>query len=52
MAAIPKPENLYVNFQWFETNVNNYHRVYALMGNENAPDKLSARVYVFDLFDG
>ncbi|KAL4233306.1 hypothetical protein ACF0H5_007989 [Mactra antiquata] len=51
-AEIPKPENLYVNFQWFDTDVNNYQKVFALMGNENAPDELNARLYIFDLFDG
>lgn len=50
-ARIPEPENLYVNFQWFETDVNNYHRVYALMGNENAPDELNTRIYIFDIYD-
>ncbi|XP_053397775.1 uncharacterized protein LOC123553031 isoform X2 [Mercenaria mercenaria] len=50
-ARIPKPEGLYVNFQWFETDVNNYHRTYTLMGNENAPDELNARIYIFDIYD-
>jgi hypothetical protein len=50
-ARIPDPEGLYVNFQWFETDVNNYHRTYALMGNENAPDELNSRIYIFDLYD-
>ena len=51
-AAIPEPENLYVNFQWLETNVQNYRLVHALLGNENAPDDLNARIYTFDLFNG
>ena len=51
VAKIPHDENLYVNFQWFETDVNNYHLVYALLGNENAPDALNARIYTFDIFD-
>mgnify|MGYP000346714363 CR=1 FL=1 len=51
-ASIPQPENLYVNFQWLETSQDNYHTVYALLGNENAADKLNARVYIFDVYNG
>lgn len=51
-AQIPKPENLYVNFQWLETDCNNNQKVFALMGNENAPEELNARIYSFDVSDG
>ncbi|XP_052811867.1 uncharacterized protein LOC128239310 [Mya arenaria] len=46
------PESLYVNFQWLETNMDNGKKVHALLGNENAPDELNARIYNFDIFNG
>ncbi|XP_052243568.1 uncharacterized protein LOC127853261 isoform X2 [Dreissena polymorpha] len=51
-ASIPTAEDLYVNFQWLETDMNSYKHVFALMGNENDPIGLSARIYMFDLFNG
>ncbi|XP_052811563.1 uncharacterized protein LOC128239120 [Mya arenaria] len=46
------PEGLYVNYQWLETNMDDYKKVHALLGNENAADELNARIYNFDLFKG
>ncbi|XP_052102966.1 uncharacterized protein LOC127736460 [Mytilus californianus] len=45
------PESLYVNYQWAEyDSVRNL--VYILMGNENSPDRLQARIYTYDLTEG
>ncbi|XP_063403697.1 uncharacterized protein LOC134687376 [Mytilus trossulus] len=43
-------ENLYINFQWAEYDPIR-HLVYVLMGNENSPDKLQARLYTFSAFN-
>lgn len=41
-------EDIYVNFQWAEyDSVRNV--VYLLMGNENSPERLQARIYTYDL---
>lgn len=46
-----EPESLYVNYQWAEyDSVRN--RVYLLMGNENSPDRLQARIYTYDITEG
>ena len=47
LAKTSTPEDLYINFQWFEKDLNTNH-AYALIGNENAADSLNARIYVFD----
>ena len=49
LAKTPAAEDLYINFLWFEKDINT-HNAFALMGNENAPDKLNARIYIFDLW--
>lgn len=43
-----EPEPLYVNYQWAEYDSVRY-RVYLLMGNENSPDRLQARIYTYDI---
>ena len=43
-----KPEPLYVNFQWMTIDQKG-QRLFVLMGNENTPDKLNARIYTFNL---
>jgi hypothetical protein len=43
-----EPESLYVNYQWAEYDSVRY-RVYLLMGNENSPDRLQARIYTYDI---
>lgn len=43
-------ENLYINFQWAEYDPIR-HLVYVLMGNENSPDRLQARLYIFSAFN-
>ncbi|KAK3098617.1 hypothetical protein FSP39_021257 [Pinctada imbricata] len=42
------PEPLYVNYQWMVMDQKG-QRLFVLMGNENTPDKLNARIYRFDL---
>ncbi|GFS01782.1 hypothetical protein ElyMa_004590600 [Elysia marginata] len=44
-------EDLYVNFQWAEYDVDS-QTLYALLGNENDADHLSARLYKFVLPQG
>ena len=51
-VAETEPEDLYINYMWIESDINNYTLSYALLGNENAPDALNARIYVFDAFNG
>ncbi|CAH1799035.1 unnamed protein product [Owenia fusiformis] len=46
--ATSESEDTYVNFQW-STFDPNKQLFYALMGNENSPDELDARIYTFDL---
>lgn len=43
-----KPENLYINYQWAEYDPER-NLIYVLMGNENSPDQLQARIYIFNL---
>ena len=47
LAQAPDTEDLYINFLWFEKDINTNY-AYALLGNENAPDALNARIYMFD----
>ena len=47
LTQVPGTEDLYVNFMWFEKDFNTNY-VYALLGNENAPDALNSRIYMFD----
>ena len=47
LTQVPDTEDLYVNFLWFEKDINTNY-VYALLGNENSPDTLNARIYMFD----
>ena len=42
------PEPLYVNFQWAELDTDG-NKMYVLIGNENSPARLKARIYTFDL---
>lgn len=53
-ASLPIDQDMFVNFQWLETEMNsyNYKDVFVLMGNENDLNRLSTRIYVFDLFHG
>ncbi|KAH3854870.1 hypothetical protein DPMN_097428 [Dreissena polymorpha] len=53
-AILPISQDQFVNFQWLETEMNsyNYRDVFALMGNENEPNLLFTRIYVFDLHHG
>ncbi|GFN83316.1 hypothetical protein PoB_000982200 [Plakobranchus ocellatus] len=44
-------EDLYVNFQWAEYDADSM-TLYVLLGNENDPDGLSARIYMFTLSRG
>ena len=46
-----EPESLYVNYQWAEYDSVRF-RVYLLMGNENSPDRLQARIYTYDIAKG
>ncbi|KAK3098031.1 hypothetical protein FSP39_015506 [Pinctada imbricata] len=43
-----EPEPLYVNYQWMTMDQKG-NRLFVLMGNENTPDQLKARIYIFDL---
>ncbi|XP_078665385.1 uncharacterized protein LOC144907852 [Branchiostoma floridae x Branchiostoma belcheri] len=43
-----KTEDLYINYLWATADTQK-NILYVLMGNENAPDTLDARVYTFDL---
>ena len=40
-------ESLYVNFQWAELDPKS-GQFYVLLGNENAPDTLDARIYIYN----
>lgn len=42
------PEPLYVNYQWAELDIDR-QLLYVLMGNENTPNKLLAKLYTYDL---
>ncbi|XP_062592865.1 uncharacterized protein LOC134254355 [Saccostrea cucullata] len=42
------PEPLYVNYQWAELDVER-QLLFVLMGNENTPDKLLAKLYTYDI---
>ncbi|XP_066271118.1 uncharacterized protein [Branchiostoma lanceolatum] len=43
-----KTEDLYINYLWATADTQK-NIFYVLMGNENAPDTLDARIYTFDL---
>ncbi|XP_060084721.1 uncharacterized protein LOC132563984 [Ylistrum balloti] len=43
-------ENLFVNFQWASMDPTS-GQLFVLMGNENAPDTLDARIYVYNFFN-
>lgn len=43
-------ENLYVNFQWASMDRTS-GQLFVLMGNENEPDTLDARIYVYNFFN-
>ncbi|XP_069124456.1 uncharacterized protein [Argopecten irradians] len=47
----PDTENLYVNFQWASLD-RTTGLLYVLMGNENSPDALAARIYIYNVFNG
>eukprot|EP00117_Sycon_ciliatum_P049155 scpid45153/ scgid34896/ len=46
-----KPEDLYINYLWSTYDTKN-HIIYYLMGNENAPYDLNARLYAVSLIAG
>ena len=51
-AQAPQSEDLYINYMWIESDVNNYTLSYVLIGNENSPDKLNTKIHIFDAFNG
>ncbi|XP_033740923.1 uncharacterized protein LOC117327830 [Pecten maximus] len=46
----PDTENLFVNFQWASMDRVS-GELFVLMGNENTPDTLDARIYVYNFFN-
>ncbi|CAH1799012.1 unnamed protein product [Owenia fusiformis] len=46
--ATSDPENTYINFQWADYDYDK-QLYYVLMGNENSPDALDARIYTFQV---
>ncbi|XP_021380061.1 uncharacterized protein LOC110467303 isoform X2 [Mizuhopecten yessoensis] len=46
----PDTEDLYVNFQWASMDRTS-GQLFVLMGNENEPDTLDARIYVYNFFN-